>query len=221
MTNSLVIVGAGPGLGAAMAKKFAMGGWGIGLIARDQEVLDTGTAELEHMAVPVATALADVADEALVDAGLRLLNDVLGGVDMVVYNASIYQKEPALELSTDALMLAFKVHVLGALNTAKSAVSIMEPTGHGTLVFTVNTLALHPEKASTGLSIGKGAQHNLALSLDLELEDTGINVAIVTITHPITPGTPFDPENIAELYWKIANQDPDKFQRDHTFDGIA
>lgn len=221
MTDSLMIVGAGPGLGAAMAKRFAAGGWGVGLIARDQPVLDTGAAELADMTVPVATALADVSDEAILDAGMRLLDDVLGGTSMVVYNASIYQKEPALELSTEALMLSFRVHVLGALNTAKSAVSIMEPAGKGTLVFTINTLALHPEAASTGLSIGKGAQHNLALSLELEVEGTGINVAIVTITQPITPGTAFDPTNIAETYWRIANQDPTNFQRDHVFDGTA
>ena|SRR5687767_13833828 len=219
MTDSLVIVGAGPGLGAAMGARFAAEGWSIGLIARDQPVLDTGAAELEQSGVPVAVALADVTDEAAVDRGLRSIHGALGGLSMVVYNASIYQAEEALDLTTDALMLALKIHVLGALNTAKSAVRIMEPAGHGTIVFTVNTLALHPEAASTALSIGKGAQHNLALSLELEVVDKGIKVAIVTITKPIAAGTDFDPAKIAELYWKIAQQSPDAFVRDHTFDG--
>jgi hypothetical protein len=95
----------------------------------------------------------------------------------------------------------------------------MQAADHGVIVFTVNTLALHPEAALTALSIGKGAQHNLALSLELELVDTGIKVAIVTITKPIVAGTDFDPDNIAEVYWKIAQQPPDSFERDHTFDG--
>src|SRR5687768_7476095 len=99
MTNSFVIVGAGPGLGAAMAQRFASEGWSIGLIARDQAVLDTGAAELEGSGVQVATALADVSDEAAVDAGLRSIHGALGGFGVVVYNASIYQAEPALELS--------------------------------------------------------------------------------------------------------------------------
>ena len=219
MADSITIVGAGPGLGAAMAQRFAKGGWNVGLVARDQPVLDAGAAELESSGVTVATELADVSDEAAVDGALRSIHDALGGLGVVVYNASIFQKEPALELSTDALTLAFKVHVLGALNTAKSAVALMQPAGAGTLVFTINCLALHPEAASTALSIGKGAQHNLALSLELELVDTGIHVAIVTITQPIAAGTAFDPVNIAELYWNIAQQPADRFERDHVFNG--
>jgi NAD(P)-dependent dehydrogenase (short-subunit alcohol dehydrogenase family) len=217
--EAIAIVGAGPGLGAAMAQRFAREGWGVGLLARDQPVIDTGRSELEGTGVAVATALADVGDEAAVDQGLRSIDDALGGLHMVVYNASIFQAEPALELSTDALMLALRIHVLGALNTAKSAVALMAPRGRGILTFTINCLALHPEAASTALSIGKGAQHNLALSLEQELVDTGIHVAVVTITKPIAVGTAFDPTSIAETYWRISQQDPDRFQRDHVFDG--
>jgi NAD(P)-dependent dehydrogenase (short-subunit alcohol dehydrogenase family) len=202
-----------------MAARFASEGWNIGLLARDQPVLDIGAKELDASGVQVATALADVSDESAVDKGLRSIHESLGGLSMVVYNASIYQAEPALELSTDALMLALKIHVVGALHTAKSAVSLMESVDHGVIVFTINSLASHPVAASTALSIGKGAQHNLALSLELELVDTGIKVAIVTITKPIAPGTDFDPARIAELYWRIAQQPADGFVRDHSFYG--
>lgn len=219
MTKSLVIVGAGPGLGAAMAQRFAAEGWAIGLVANRQEVLDTGTAELEPTGVPVCAAFADVTDAESVEQAFAEIRDAIGVPSMVVYNASIYQAEPALELSTDALMLALKIHVLGALNTVKPAVATMEDADHGVLVFTVNTLATHPEAASTALSIGKGAQLNLALSLDLELAESPVDVAIVTITQPISAGTAFDPANIAEVYWRIAQQDHAGFQRDHTFDG--
>jgi NAD(P)-dependent dehydrogenase (short-subunit alcohol dehydrogenase family) len=204
-----------------MAKRFAAGGWGVGLIARDQPAIDVSTEAIADAGVPVATGLADVTDEAALDGALRSVNDELGGTTVAVYNASIFQAEPALELTTDALMLALRIHVLGALNTAKSAVSLMQSADHGVIVFTINTLALHPEAASTALSIGKGAQHNLALSLEKELVDTGIKVAVVEITKPIAPGTAFDPANIAETYWKIAQQPSEKFQRDHVFDGTG
>jgi NAD(P)-dependent dehydrogenase (short-subunit alcohol dehydrogenase family) len=160
-----------------------------------------------------------VTDEASVHQAFGQIHESLGVPSVVVYNASIYQAEPALELSVDALMLALKIHVVGALNTAKCAVEMMQPSGRGVLVFTVNTLATHPEAASTALSIGKGAQLNLALSLDLELAGTGLRVAIVTITQPIKGGTAFDPSRIAETYWQIAKQSPDRFERDHVFDG--
>jgi len=219
VTQSLVIVGAGPGLGAAMAQRFAAGGWAVGLVANRQEVLDNGAAALRPSGVAVGTALADVTDADSVARAFGEIHDTLGVPSMVVYNASIFQAEPALELSADALMLALKIHVVGALNTAKCAIEMMQPAGRGVLVFTVNTLATHPEAASTALSIGKGAQLNLALSLDLELVGTGLHVAIVTITQPIKAGTAFDPSRIAEAYWRIAQQDPARFERDHVFDG--
>ncbi len=218
MTNSLVIVGAGPGLGSALAQRFAAGGWAVALVANRQEVLDAGVAELGPSGAAACAVLADVTDEASVQEAFRQIDESLG-VPSVVYNASIFQAEPALELSVDALMLALKIHVVGALNTAKCAVASMQPAGRGVIVFTVNTLATHPVAASTALSIGKGAQLNLALSLDLELADTGLEVAIVTITQPIKAGTDFDPARIAETYWQVANLDPERFERDHVYDG--
>jgi NAD(P)-dependent dehydrogenase (short-subunit alcohol dehydrogenase family) len=219
--DSIVIVGAGPGLGSAMAKRFANGGWNVALLANRQEVLDDGAAELEPLGVKLCPVLADVTDGDAVQRACAVVHDKLGVPSVVVYNASIFQPEPALELSIDALRLALNLHVVGAFHTAKSAVDLMRPAGRGVLVFTVNTLATHPEAASTALSIGKGAQLNLALSLDLELADTGLHVAIVTITQPIKAGTAFDPANIAEVYWRIAQQAPDAFQRDHVFDGTS
>ena len=208
MTDSLTIVGAGPGLGSSLARRFAAGGWPLGLIALSEQTLEACAADASGVAdVRVVSARADVADEAELDAAIHTVNDAIG-LGVVIYNASIFQAENALELSTDALQLALNVHVLGALNTAKSAVKLMREPDAGVLVFTINCLALHPQAASTALSIGKGAQLNLALSLEQELASTGIKVAVVTITQPIVAGTAFDPDRIAELYWQVARQDP-------------
>jgi len=152
------------------------------------------------------------------DQFLRTIRDALGVPRVVVYNASLYQPEPALELTPEKLMLGLNVHVAGALNTAQSAVRVLKVAERGVLVFTVNRLAREPAAGATALSIGKGAQLNLALSLGQELEGTGIHVAVVTICGPIERGTRFDPDRIAEVYWEIANQDPGRLQRDYVFD---
>jgi NAD(P)-dependent dehydrogenase (short-subunit alcohol dehydrogenase family) len=219
--EALVVVGAGPGLGSAMAQRFAQGGWSIGLIARRQDALDAAEADLRSYGVPVRGARGDATNALSLDGAFRAISDTLGMPRAVVYNASLYQTEPALELSTDALMLAFGVHVVGALNAARSAIALMRPLGRGVLIFTINCLALHPQAVSAAMSIGKGAQLNLALSLERELADSGIKVAIVTITAPIKPGTAFDPSRIAELYWRIVHQHPGQFTRDHIFDGAG
>jgi NAD(P)-dependent dehydrogenase (short-subunit alcohol dehydrogenase family) len=212
--STLAIVGAGPGLGSAIARRFAREGWSIGLVALRQEVLDAGVTELEPLSVRTCGARADVTDRTALDRALGSIVDALGMPEVVVYNASIYQAEPALDLSIEALRLALDVHVVGALNTAQSAVAAMRDVEHGVLVFTVNSLARSPEAMSAALSMGKGAQLNLALSLDRELEGTPLRVGVVTVCGAIKVGTAFDPDRLADVYWELATQDPAHFERD-------
>jgi NAD(P)-dependent dehydrogenase (short-subunit alcohol dehydrogenase family) len=210
----LAIVGAGPGLGSALARRFAGAGWSIALVALRQEVIDAGLAELDGLGVPTCGAQADVSDREGVERAFAAIVDAVGVPDVVIYNASIYQAEGALELSIEALRLALDIHVVGALNTAQTVIPAMQRAERGVLVFTVNSLALSPEAMSTALSVGKGAQLNLALSLERELEGGPVHVGVVTICGAIKAGTAFDPDRLAEVYWGLATQAPDEFERD-------
>jgi NAD(P)-dependent dehydrogenase (short-subunit alcohol dehydrogenase family) len=212
--KTLALIGAGPGLGAALARRFAREGWSVALVALRQDAIDAGLAELEEFGVNTCGAQADVADRDRVDRAFGSIIDSLGVPDVVVYNASIYQAEAVLELSLEALQLALDIHVVGALNTAQSAIAAMEGADHGVLVFTVNNLARSPEAMSAALSIGKGAQLNLALSLDRELEGTPIHVGLVTVCGPIKEGTAYAPDRLANVYWELATQEPARFERD-------
>src|SRR5262249_50679840 len=160
---------AGPGLGASIARRFAASGWEVGLVARREEVVNACVSNLERYDVRTQGLVADVVNARSVDASLDSIRDALGVPSVVVYNASLYQPEPALELTPEKLMLGLNVHVAGALNTAQSAVRILKRAQPGVLVFTVNRLAREPAAGATVLSIGKGAQLNLALSLEQEL----------------------------------------------------
>ena len=212
--KTLAIIGAGPGLGSALARRFAREGWSVGLVALRQAAIDAGLAELEGFGVNTCGAEADVADRDGVDRAFASIIDALGMPDVVVYNASIYQAEAVLDLSLEALRLALDVHVVGALNTAQSAIAAMRGADHGVLVFTVNSLARSPEAMSAALSIGKGAQLNLALSLERDLEGSPINVGVVTVCGPIKAGTVYDPDRLADVYWELAAQEPAHFERD-------
>jgi NAD(P)-dependent dehydrogenase (short-subunit alcohol dehydrogenase family) len=212
--ETLAIVGAGPGLGSALARRFAKAGWSVALVALRLDVIDAGLAELEGFGVNTFGAQADVVDRLAIARAFSSMVDALGVPDVVVYNASIYQAEPALGLSHEALRLALDIHVVGALNTAQCAIAAMQRTDHGVLVFTVNSLARSPAAMSAALSIGKGAQLNLALSLERELEGTPIHIGVVTVCGPIKVGTAYDPDRLANVYWELATQDPAHFERD-------
>src|SRR3954454_8149190 len=94
--KALAIVGAGPGLGAAIARRFAREGWSIALVALRREVIDAELAELEPLAVHAVGAQADVTDRAAIADAFDSIVDAVGVPDVVIYNASIYQPEPAL-----------------------------------------------------------------------------------------------------------------------------
>lgn len=210
----LAIFGAGPGLGSAVARRFAQAGWSVALVARRAEVLDAGLEELAPFGVNVCGVEADVTDRPSVERAVQAIVTAVGVPDVVMYNASIYQAEGVLGLSNEALRLALDIHVVGALNTTQCAVDVMRPAGRGVLVFTVNSLARSPEAMSAALSIGKGGQLNLALSLERELDGTDLHVGIVTVCGAISAGTAFDPARLAEVYWELATQDPARFERD-------
>jgi NAD(P)-dependent dehydrogenase (short-subunit alcohol dehydrogenase family) len=212
--KALAIIGAGPGLGSALAHRFATEGWSVGLVSLRQQVVDAGLAELEPLGVNRCGVQANVTDRLGVERAFGSIVGVVGVPDVVVYNASIYQGEEVLELSNEALRLALDIHVVGALNTAQCAIAAMQPLDHGVLLFTVNSLARTPEATAAALSIGKGAQLNLALSLERELEGTPIRVGVVTVRGPIKVGTAYDPDRLADVYWELATQDPAHFERD-------
>jgi NAD(P)-dependent dehydrogenase (short-subunit alcohol dehydrogenase family) len=125
--------------------------------------------------------------------------------DVVVYNADLSaRKRRVVERGASTL----DIHVVGALNTAQSAVAAMQTLDHGVMLFTVNSLARNPQATAAALSIGKGAQLNLALSLERELEATPIRVGVVTVCGAIQVGTAYDPDLLSEVYWELATQDP-------------
>ena len=177
-------------------------------------MIDAGLAELEQFGVSTCGARADVSDREGIERAFGSIIDALGVPDVVVYNASIYQAEAVLELSRRRSGWRFDVHVVGALNTAQCAIAAMREADHGVLVFTVNSLARSPEAMSAALSIGKGAQLNLALSLEHELEGTPLHVGVVTVCGPIKAGTAYDPDRLATVYWELATQEPPAFERD-------
>ena len=211
---AVAIVGAGPGLGSALARRFAEAGWSVALVAKRRDALDACLADLGGFGVNRCAAEADVVDRPALERAFASIENVVGVPDVVVYNASIYQGETALELSDEALRLALDIHVVGALNTAQYAIAMMRRADHGVLVFTVNSLARSPESMSAALSIGKGAQLNLALSLERELAVTPVHVGIVTVCGPIKAGTFYDPDRLANIYWDLVTQEPAGFERD-------
>ena len=205
MSECCVVVGAGPGLSAAIARRFAGGGFPVALIARRPESL---RALAESLDGTTATAPADAGDPDAVAAAIADVVGRLGDPGVLVYNAAALHGDRPEELTPAELAATLRVNVGGALAAARAVVQPMRRRGRGTILFTGGGLAMHPSPAYTSLSVGKAAIRALALVLHDAWGPDGVHVGTVTIAGFIRPSTHFAPEAIAEAYWRLHVQPP-------------
>lgn len=210
---SVIVVGAGPGIGAAVARRFARESVSVGLIARDEARLASLAGSL---AGPSAYRAADVADPAALTAAIDGLVEELGAPTGLVYNAAVVRANRPSELDAEALLQELAVDVGGALTACNTALAHME---RGALLLTGGGFAERPFAGYTGLSVGKAAMRNLARCLAQEQGERGIHVATVTIHGRVEHGTPFDPARIAELYWVLYREPRSKWRTEVDFRG--
>lgn len=206
MSGTLLVVAAGPGLGAAIARRFAREGTAIGLVARSAAGLEPLVGELRALGVPVEVAEADVADADALRSAIADLTARLGEPDVLVYNGSEYVEGRPTEVSPDAVLHAVQVGVTGALVAVQAVAPAMRAARHGTILLTGSEAALNPYPGAAAVGIAKAGLRNLALSLEKELAPEGVHVTTVTIRGVLKAGTAFDPELIAERYWELRGE---------------
>ena len=198
------VVGVGPGVGKAVAQRFAREGLPVGLVARSASV-HALAAQLHG--VPVAAVTADSTDEAGLRSALDRIAGKLGPPDVVVYNAALIRPDRIGELPANEYLRAWAVNVGGAITTAAHTLAGMAERGGGSYLVTSGMPEPKPEYVT--LSLGKANLRTLVELLDKEYGSRGVHVASVTIDGPVAEGTPFDPALIAEHYWTLHAQPRD------------
>ncbi len=199
-----VIIGAGPGIGQAVARRFAREGMAITLIARGPEALRGVADGLAPHDVPVMTLRADSTDRAELDAALDRAVGEHGVPEVAVYNAALVRPDRLGELSVRDHMEAWAVNVVGAQNAAAHLAPAMAARGSGTFLVTGGMPEPKPQYVS--LSLGKAGVRTLITLLDQQYGSLGVHAASVTVDGPVAPGTDFDPDDIAEHYWRLHTQ---------------
>jgi short-subunit dehydrogenase len=206
-SRHLLLVGAGPGLGIAIARRFATGGYRVTLLARGEDGLANLVRRLDDTGVQIDTIAADASDPE----GLRTrMSELYGAQDapgLIIYNAVMGAPDKLLESSVEHLQTAYTVDVISAIVLAQVAAPAMRSAGSGTIIVTGGGFADHPIPALATISLGKAALRSAATILGADLEADGIRVATLTIVGQIVAGTAFDPENIAKRYWEVVQTD--------------
>lgn len=204
-----LILGAGSGLSASLARQLSADGLRITLAARTIDDLAGLAAE-----TGAAVHACDAGDAGSV-AGLFATLDAEGAPDVLIYNPSARVRGGLTELDPEAVTHAVQVTALGAFYAAREAALRMEPQGHGALLFTGASAAVKGYPRSAPFAMGKFALRGLAQSLARELHPKGIHVGLFNIDGAIRgprreePGEDahLDPEAIARTYRHFLAQD--------------
>jgi len=217
LPKTAVIAGVGPGSGAAIARKLAKEGCGVGLIARSGGYLEQLASELRLTKTPVAWEKADVSDADQIKNAFAQLRQTLGLIDLLVFHASAGGPfgQGLLSIDPKDFARSWAVGTLGGLLCAQAVVPDMLKKRAGAILFTGATSSVRG--ASISFSSSKFALRGLAQSLARELWPKGIHVAHIVIdgvigdqgTADATPGPEplLDPDAMAEAYWQLAIQD--------------
>ena len=211
MTEVVLIVGAGDGLSASLARRFAREGARIVLAARTPAKLaDVAAATRAQVVRCDATVRADV------DALFAECDGGPGAPDVVIYNASGRLRGPFVDLDPEAVKQALEVSAYGGFLVAQAAAKRMLRKGRGTILLTGASASVKGYAQSAPFAMGKFALRGLAQSMARELQPQNIHVAhfvidggIRSASRPVpaeSPDSLLDPDAIADTYFHVARQ---------------
>ena len=201
----LLLVGAGPGLGMALARRFADGGYRVTLVARSTDGLGQLADGLADTGAQIDTLAADASEPEALGARMAELYKEPGAPGVIIYNAVIGAPDKLLSSSIEHLQTAYAVDVISAIVLTQVAAPAMRVAGSGTIIVTGGGFADNPIPALATISLGKAALRSAATMLGADLAADGIRVATLTIAGQIVAGTAFDPQNIAKRYWEVVH----------------
>jgi NADP-dependent 3-hydroxy acid dehydrogenase YdfG len=200
---SLVIVGAGPNLGLAVARRFGREGFAVGLISRTDSKLVELAAQLQLDGVTAAVAAADIRDSDALVGAIHRLADELGPVEVLEYSPLPAREfmRPVLETKVDDVRGPLEFSVLGAVAATQAVLGPMRKTERGTILFTTGGAAINPYPARAGVGISFAGEVAYARMLHEALREEGIHVAHIAIAGRIAPGADNEPDDVAEVLW--------------------
>jgi NAD(P)-dependent dehydrogenase (short-subunit alcohol dehydrogenase family) len=216
--HHLLLIGAGPGIGAGVVRRFGREGFRSTLISRNQ-ALEQLAPELRDEGLEIEAVAADIEDLDGYRKTLERIFDAPGAPGVVVYNAALPDPGQILDATVERLRTAHDVDVIGAVVAAQVAAPVLRAAGGGTLLATSGGFADNPVPALASLSIGKAAMRSAQTLIAAGVRDDGIHAATVTVAGAVKPGTDFDPNKIAELFWTAHTDPKDAWQTEYRFTG--
>lgn len=213
----LLLVGAGPGLGASVARRFGREGYDVALVARSEERLASLGKSLQADGITTGWSAIDVTDPDALTAAVQRFGSHAGHLDVLHFNPSRFRQKDPLSLTPAELLDDLRLGVAPLLTLAQAARPFL-PRG-GRIVATGSMAADHPWHEAASLGVQKAGLRNLVRSLDASLRDEGTRAVSVTVNGTLEPGTPFDPDRVADAVHAAVTQPEDTWRDEVPYDG--
>ncbi len=187
------------------------------MVARSADKLAQMERDLAQEGISSRGYPCDIADEA---AFARLLQQVAAehaDIEIVHYNASAFNPALPSEVELPVFHRDFSINVVGALLAAQTFIPYLKARSGGVIFLTGGGSALKAPAQLCSLSVGKAGIRNLAMCLAEECAPLGIRVGTVTVCGAVQAGTRYDPDRIAEIFWRMYQTPLERWQQEIVF----
>ncbi|CAN5277353.1 hypothetical protein BH18ACT9_BH18ACT9_18770 [soil metagenome] len=213
----LVVVGAGPGIGAAVARRFGRAGHAVALVSRGAEQVEALGQTLQSEGITTGWTAADVTDTDALSAAVTRFGGLSGQIDVLHFNPSAFREKDPLELTSAELLEDVGLGVGGLLTAVQAAHPFMSAGAR--VLATGSRAADRPWSRAASLGVQKAGLRNLVRSLDATLSKDGMRAVTVTVNGNLASGSAFDPVHVAEAIYSAATQPENTWQVEIAFDG--
>jgi NAD(P)-dependent dehydrogenase (short-subunit alcohol dehydrogenase family) len=217
-----LVLGAGPGLGGAVARRFAREGYTACVARRKQSELAGLVEEIEKAGGNARAFGVDARDDEQIEALFEQIESEVGPVEVAVHNIGANVAHPIREMSTRIYFKVWQMACFSGFLMGREAARRMVPRGRGTILFTGATAALRGRSGMAAFAGAKFALRALAQSMARELGPEGVHVGHIVVDGPIDmpwirenfpqiveqrgEEALLSPDDIAESYWTLHAQ---------------
>lgn len=185
MSKTIAIVGAGPGIGQAVARRFGRNGFNVALLARKREKLDKLIAELKAQHIEAAGFTADLQNRPTVEAALKQAIAHFGSIDVLEYSPAPEMPGTvmtAIAMDVENELYQLDLGVLGAIAAVGTVLPGMLQRKDGAILLTTAASALHPLAITASFGVAAGATLNYGRVLNQELAQYNVYAGVVMIS---------------------------------------
>lgn len=213
--KTIVIVGAGPGLGMSIVKKFGKEGYKVALIARNENKLKNMMVELESLGITSKIYTVDIMNTQVFSNTLKKIEGEFGRIDIVEFSpySGTEEFKNVLELTTEDIEHEYQKYIQSAITIVSNVTKGMKKRGSGAILFTNGISGIYPMPQLGNIGIVSAGLRNYANNLHNELKNSGIYIGFMSIAAKVQKNTKADPQFIANKWY-------DMYQKQDVFESV-